>query len=75
MYGIDTEEGMDRAKVWMTAILSLIKPGGQWIIPRSGATYTFFHDTKTAYRAAYLADSAADRVLRALGWTVTDPHH
>lgn len=75
MYDIDTPEGMERAKVWMTATLSLIVPGGKWIIPRTGATYTFFHHTKTAHRAAFLADSATDRVLRELGWTVIDPRH
>lgn len=75
MYDIDTPEGMERAKVWMLTTLSLLAEGGKWVIPRSGVTYTFYHTTKTAHRPSYLADSAADRVLRELGWTVIDPHH
>lgn len=75
MYDLDTPEGMERAKVWMTATLSMIVQGGSWLIPRTGATYTFFHDTTTAHRAAFLADPDTDRVLRELGWTVIDPRH
>lgn len=73
MYDLDTPEGMERAKAWMLAVLSIIKPGGTWVVQRSGAVYTLHHDTKTAHRAAYLFDAGADRVLRELGWQVYDP--
>ena len=73
MYDINTPEGMDNAKVWMLALLSTLREGGKWAIPRSGAVYTFFHSTKTAHRAAYLTDKPTDQVLRELGWTVIDP--
>ena len=75
MYDIDTPEGMSEAKAWMLALLSHIHPGGTWVIPRTGAVYTFFHDKKIAHRAAYLTDPPTDRVLRELGWTVIDPRH
>lgn len=75
MYDLDSPEGMDRAKVWTLALISLIHEGGKWVVPRSGAIYTFFHSTKTAHRASYLADSGVDRVLRELGWQVFDPRH
>lgn len=73
MYDLDTPEGMERSKIWMLAILGCIKEGGQWIIPRSHATYTFYHSRKEAHRAWYLFDEGADRVLRELGWKVFDP--
>lgn len=73
MYDLDTPEGMERAKIWMLAILSSIREGGQWTITRSLATYTIYHSKKEAHRPWYLFDAGADRVLRELGWTVYDP--
>lgn len=44
---IDTPQGMAQAAAWTQAQISRLKPGGIWIIPRSGTQVQVFPATKT----------------------------
>jgi len=68
---IDTPEGMAEAKEWLEFFVSIISPGGCWIVPRSMAIYEIHHAKKIALRRA-MPDHATERVFAALGWSVLD---
>jgi len=64
---LDTEKGMGEAKVWMSDLLSLIKDGGFWTVPRSLSTYQVWSSTKE-YAHIHKGEACIDRVFNALGY-------
>ena len=68
---IETKEGMAEAVAWQRQHLSLIKEGGVWIVPRSGATYTISHKAKMAVMTpGFAPEPDIKRVFNAMGWRV-----
>ena len=69
-YDLDTEEGMKNAITWTTRTLALLKDGGTWGIPRSGATLTIIDRAARTYRwgSADAHDTPTARVLAEMGW-------
>jgi hypothetical protein len=71
-FDLDTTEGMENAKKWTANMLDCLSPHGTWIVPRSGTMVQFDKANKTANVRSFLPDDAIARVLRAMGYTVTE---
>ena len=72
-WDIDTPGGMENAMAWQERMLSMIKPGGSWIVPRSNSIYTIYPDEKIAVRVTMnMPDTSIDRVFDAMGWTIKE---
>lgn len=70
-YDIDTQEGMRNAVGWTNDMLSTVKDGGVWMIPRSGTTVRVLSKAlKTCVLHEALPDPGIRRVLIAGGWTL-----
>lgn len=67
-YSMQTPEGMAAAMGWTQDMIDRLKPGGVWILPRAGTTYTFDKATKTYRRLTGRGDGATEVVLHAMGW-------
>jgi hypothetical protein len=63
---IDTDEGMENAKIWLESLIGMLSQNGVWAIPRSSAIYSFDKKNKIATRIN--SDAPTDRVLKELGW-------
>lgn len=77
MYDLNTPAGMRAAMEWTQRLLGMLRDGGAWAIPRSGAMVTSVnHKDKTCelHHAAALGKSehGVKRVLETLGWKVTE---
>jgi hypothetical protein len=53
-------------------MLARLKYNGVWVVPRSGTLVKFDKNGKTATVTSYLPDDAIARVLRAMGYQVTE---
>lgn len=71
-YDIDTDEGMANAVQWTTEHFARLKDGGVWMVPRSGTLVRVRHATKTATLHNTTPDPSIARVIKAMGWTVTE---
>jgi len=71
-YDINNPTGMKNAVEWTNDMLSRIKQGGCWFVPRCASSYTIDHANKTATRHGMMPDSAITRVLTECGWKVID---
>lgn len=71
-YDLDTPEGMENAKAWMANMLARMSHNGVWVVPRSGTTVSFNQQDKTAKVASFLPDPSIARVLREMGFSVTE---
>ena len=70
-YDLDTPDGLDNAIQWTDAVLSNLKPGGQWIVPRSNTVVTVRnHQHRVCRVFSAVPDPSIVRVLKAAGWTV-----
>lgn len=68
---IDTPQGMQDAVRWTKDHFAQIKPGGVWMVPRSGTILQIFHSVKRVrITAGPLPDPSLARVIEAMGWTV-----
>ena len=65
-FDLDKKEGMENAIAWLQNTIDLLREGGMWGIPRSGAIYCFNKRTKTF--TSVNSDGPTDRVLAAMGW-------
>ncbi|MDQ3038878.1 MAG: hypothetical protein M3R16_03620 [Pseudomonadota bacterium] len=69
-YGIDTPEGMERAKNWTRdMILASLKDTGVWAVPRSDAIYRINQIEKTVVREGG-EDTSVEKVFEKLGLRV-----
>lgn len=77
-FDLDTPEGMANAVEWQTRMVSVLKQGGRWIVPRSGSIYEIDHEGKRARRiTGFVPEPTITRVFEAMGWKVveaTDDH-
>jgi len=72
-YNLDTKAGMANAVKWTTEHFAKLKDGGMWMVPRSGTLVQVNHTTKTAtLHAGVMPDPSIRRVIKAMGWTVTE---
>lgn len=70
-WDLSTAEGMTNAIIWQTKMISVIAPGGRWIVPRSGTVYMIDHAGKRARKVlGLLPEPVITRVFEAMGWTV-----
>lgn len=71
-YNLDTKEGMNNAKRWTEAMIAHIADGGLWIVPRSMSTVQISKSAKTADIVSFMPDPSLGRVLREMGFAVTE---
>lgn len=71
-YNLDTKSGMDAAKAWTVNLLARLSDNGTWIVPRSGTFVQVNKPAKTATVTGMFPDPSLARVLRELGFTVTE---
>lgn len=69
-YDLNTENGMTLAKAWTLGLISTLKEGGIWVVPRSGAMVQVFHSTETVEITAPAGEECLAQVFEALGWKV-----
>jgi hypothetical protein len=68
---INTKQGMQDAVRWTENLFNQIKPGGTWMVPRSGTVLQIFHSAKLVrITAGPVPDPSLARVIEAMGWTV-----
>ena len=70
--------GPDRVAQWTTSLMSRLRPGGMWIVPRSVSTVLVLStDPKVARVHCIFPDAKLVEILRASGWIVQhrDSHH
>lgn len=71
-YDLDTPQGMENAKCWVANTLANLKHNGVWVVPRSGTIVQFDQQAKTARISCFLPDLSIARVLREMGFSVTE---
>lgn len=72
-YDLNTAEGMRNAQQWMnTIIFGATHDTGVWLVPRSGTLVSFNKVTKTARVNGLVPDPSIVRVLKSMGWDVTE---
>lgn len=71
-YDLDDPEGMNNAKLWLRNMLSLLKEGGIWGVPRSESEYRISFREKKAVKLSGQSEPSIRRVFEAIGWTVED---
>lgn len=70
-FDLDTPEGLAAAAQWTNNLLSMIREGGHWVIPRSGTVVTVLsHSDKHVSLSALNPEPSVRRVLEAGGWTI-----
>lgn len=70
-YDLDTKEGMMNSIMWTKKLISQIRDGGVWYVPRSLTKVTFDKKTQTAFiDAPFARDPSVTRVLKAMGWKI-----
>lgn len=70
---INTPQGMQDAVQWTENLFAQIKPGGTWLVPRSGTIVQIFHSSKLVrITPGPVPDPSLARVVDAMGWTVEE---
>lgn len=67
---IDTDEGMSLAARWQESMLSTVRQGGSWAVPRSQSIYQIDHKNKVAKKLCGKPEPSIERVFNEIGWTV-----
>ena len=71
-YDINTIEGLRNSVEWTQRMFSMIRDGGTWAIPRSGAIVRVDHANNTAHITLHgAAEPDVEKVIKAMGWNVT----
>lgn len=70
-FDTETKDGMENAVRWTEAMISQIRDGGVWMIPRSGTLVQVSHKDKTVkIIAGIFPEKTLRRVFAAMNWTV-----
>jgi hypothetical protein len=69
-FDINTIDGMTNAMKWQAAMLSYIRQGGTWIVPRSMSLYEIDHTNRVATKRTGSDEPEIERVFEGMGWRV-----
>jgi hypothetical protein len=70
-YDLNTHEGMENSKHWLSLVLTSLSDNATWGIPRSNTVVRINKSKKTATVVHQdLPDVSIELVFEALGWTV-----
>ena len=70
-FDLNTKDGLNNSVMWTQRMFSMIKDGGTWAIPRSGAIVRVDHSNNTAHiTLAELPEPDVEKVIKAMGWNV-----
>lgn len=70
-YDLNTQEGLDNAKLWTARTMALLNDGGRWAVPRSGTVITVVDRLDRIYDiVSDSPDPSLIHVLDACGWTI-----
>jgi len=71
-YDIKTEEGMANSVAWTERLFSMVQDGAMWAVPRSGTAVRVYPSKKEVHITEGLRpDKSIEKVIKAMGWTVT----
>lgn len=70
-YNLNTPEGIENSKLWLSRVLMTLSDNGVWGIPRSSTVVRINKPKKIATVIAQASpDVSIELVFEALGWTV-----
>jgi hypothetical protein len=70
-YDLNTHEGIENSKLWLSNALTMLSDNATWGIPRSNTVVRINKQNKTATVTHQdLPDVSIELVFEALGWTV-----
>jgi hypothetical protein len=70
-YDLNTHEGIENSKLWLSIALTMLSDNATWGIPRSNTVVRINKQNKTATVTHQdLPDVSIELVFEALGWTV-----
>jgi hypothetical protein len=70
-YDLNTHEGIENSKRWLSSVLTMLSDNATWGIPRSNTVVRINKQNKTATVTHQdLPDVSIELVFEALGWTV-----
>lgn len=69
-FDLDTKQGMVNAIMWTKQLISTLKDGGTWVVPRSGTLVRVDKKKQTATLVGAMPDPSITKVLTAMGWKV-----
>lgn len=71
-YDIHTEDGRENSRQWTRCMMSCIKDGGAWLIPRSGTIVHISHSKKSVtIRRGFHAEPEVADIIAELGYSVS----
>jgi len=71
-YDLDTKDGMEKAKAWTQGMIEALSNNGTWVVPRSGTVISFDKHGKKCRVCSIIKDESIGRVLRELGYEVSE---
>jgi hypothetical protein len=70
-YDLNTHEGMENSKHWLSLVLTSLSDNATWVIPRSSTVVRINKPKKTATVVHQdLPDVSIELVFEALGWAI-----
>jgi hypothetical protein len=70
-YDLNTHEGMENSKHWLSRVLTSLSDNATWVIPRSSTVVRINKSKKTATVVHQdLPDVSIELVFEALGWAI-----
>jgi hypothetical protein len=70
-YDLQTQEGLENSKHWLSLVLTNLLDNATWVIPRSSTVVRINKPKKIATITHQdLPDTSIELVFEALGWTV-----
>ena len=71
-YDIKTKEGMANSMAWAETMFSMMRDGALWVVPRSMMRLKIYPSKKEVeVIRGHTRDDSIERVIKAMGWTVT----
>jgi hypothetical protein len=71
-YDIETTDGMANSMAWTETMFSMMRDGALWVVPRSMMRLKIYPSKKEVeVIRGHTRDDSIERVIKAMGWTVT----
>jgi hypothetical protein len=71
-YDIKTEEGMANSVAWTENLFKTLADGATWMIPRSMTIVKVYPlKREVEVTRGHTLDASIEKVIKAMGWTVT----